>query len=91
MLKLFTVVTALLITGGLSYLPAQTPRTKIPRVIQGGMGIRISKWELAREVQKAGELGVVSGTGIDTIFVRELQDGDPEGSMRRALASFPDQ
>ena len=55
------------------------------------MGIRISKWELAREVSKKGELGVVSGTVIDTILVRELQDGDKDGSMRRALASFPDQ
>jgi nitronate monooxygenase len=55
------------------------------------MGIRISKWELAREVSKKGELGVVSGTVMDTILVRELQDGDPDGSMRRALASFPDQ
>src|SRR6056300_666125 len=63
----------------------------LPRVIQGGMGIRISKWELAREVAKQGQLGVVSGTVIDTVLVRELQNGDPEGSMRRALASFPDQ
>lgn len=38
-----------------------------------------------------GELGVVSGTAIDTILVRELQDGDRDGSIRRALASFPDQ
>ena len=63
----------------------------IPRVIQGGMGIRISKWELAREVAKQGQLGVVSGTAVDTVLVRELQDGDPEGSMRRAMATFPDQ
>jgi NAD(P)H-dependent flavin oxidoreductase YrpB (nitropropane dioxygenase family) len=63
----------------------------VPRIIQGGMGIRISKWALAREVAKKGELGVVSGTGIDTVLVRELQNGDPDGSMRRALASFPDQ
>lgn len=66
-------------------------QTHIPRIIQGGMGIRISKWSLAREVSKMGELGVVSGTAIDTILVRELQDGDKDGSIRRALASFPDQ
>mmetsp|Transcript_54043 Transcript_54043/g.65241 ORF Transcript_54043/g.65241 Transcript_54043/m.65241 type:complete len:83 (+) Transcript_54043:490-738(+) len=47
----------------------------IPRVIQGGMGVRISHWRLAREVSKMGELGVVSGTAMDHIFVRELQDG----------------
>lgn len=63
----------------------------IPRVIQGGMGIRISKWELAREVAKQGQLGVVSGTAIDTVLVRELQNGDPEGAMRKALVTFPDQ
>ncbi|CAJ1944303.1 unnamed protein product [Cylindrotheca closterium] len=67
------------------------PHRSLPHVIQGGMGIRISNWELAREVSKAGELGVVSGTAMDTVFVRELQNGDPEGSMRQALASFPDQ
>ena len=55
------------------------------------MGVRISKWELAREVSKKGELGVISGTAMDTVLVRELQNGDPEGSMRRALATFPDQ
>jgi NAD(P)H-dependent flavin oxidoreductase YrpB (nitropropane dioxygenase family) len=63
----------------------------VPHIIQGGMGVRISKWELAREVSKKGELGVVSGTAMETILVRELQHGDPEGSMRRALAAFPDQ
>lgn len=79
------VVSTTLIQSVLSYSMG------VPRIIQGGMGIRISKWELARQVAMKGELGVVSGTAIDTILVRELQNGDPEGSMRRALASFPDQ
>jgi len=48
---------------------------QVPRIIQGGMGIRISSWQLAREVSKKGELGVVSGTAIDTVFVRTLQNG----------------
>jgi NAD(P)H-dependent flavin oxidoreductase YrpB (nitropropane dioxygenase family) len=79
-----------------SYQPAVLPNrakraTHIPHVIQGGMGIRISKWSLAREVSLMGELGVVSGTAIDTILVRELQDGDKDGSIRRALSTFPDQ
>ena len=39
------------------------------------MGVRISSWNLAREVSKMGELGVISGTAMDVIFVRELQDG----------------
>ena len=47
----------------------------VPRIIQGGMGIRISSWELAREVARKGELGVVSATVIDTVLVRELQSG----------------
>jgi nitronate monooxygenase len=62
-----------------------------PRIIQGGMGIRISSWKLAREVSKKGELGVISGTVMDTVLIRSLQMGDPDGAMRRALASFPDQ
>jgi len=48
---------------------------QMPRIIQGGMGIRISSWQLAREVSRQGELGVVSGTGIDTVIIRELQTG----------------
>lgn len=36
-----------------------------------------------------GQLGVVSGTALDTIFVRRLQDGDPDGQMRRGLDRFP--
>jgi nitronate monooxygenase len=55
------------------------------------MGIRISSWQLAREVSKKGELGVISGTAIDSVFVRELQNGDKDGHLRRALATFPDQ
>jgi hypothetical protein len=47
----------------------------VPRIIQGGMGIRISSWKLARAVSLLGELGVVSGTGMDTILVRTLQNG----------------
>src|SRR5512142_3109005 len=60
-----------------------------PRIIQGGMGVAVSNWRLARAVSQAGQLGVVSGTGIDTVLVRRLQDGDPGGHMRRAIAHFP--
>jgi nitronate monooxygenase len=62
-----------------------------PQIIQGGMGAGVSGWRLARTVSAAGELGVVSGTGIDVQLARRLQLGDPEGHMRRALARFPDQ
>ena len=61
----------------------------LPRVIQGGMGVGISHWRLARAVSEAGQLGVVSGTALDQILVRRLQDGDPGGHMRRALDRFP--
>jgi nitronate monooxygenase len=62
---------------------------KVPRIIQGGMGLGISDWRLARAVSTLGQLGVVSGTAIDLILIRRLQAGDPGGHMRRALAAFP--
>lgn len=61
----------------------------LPRIIQGGMGVSVSNWRLARTVSMLGQLGVVSGTAMDTVLVRRLQDGDPAGLVRRALASFP--
>jgi NAD(P)H-dependent flavin oxidoreductase YrpB (nitropropane dioxygenase family) len=60
-----------------------------PRIIQGGMGVGVSGWELARTVSMRGQLGVVSGTAIDTVFVRRLQDGDRGGHVRRAMERFP--
>lgn len=60
-----------------------------PRIIQGGMGIAVSAWQLARAVARAGQLGVVSGTGIDIVLARRLQLGDPDGQMRQAIAAFP--
>ncbi len=60
-----------------------------PRVIQGGMGVAISGWELARAVSQAGQLGVVSGTALEIVCARRLQAGDPGGHVRRALAHFP--
>jgi nitronate monooxygenase len=60
-----------------------------PVIIQGGMGAGISDWRLARYVSRMGQLGVVSGTALDTILIRRLQDGDKGGHMRRGLARFP--
>ena len=60
-----------------------------PLIIQGGMGIGVSNWTLARAVSRLGQLGVVSGTAVDTVLVRRLQDGDPGAHMRRAMAAFP--
>jgi nitronate monooxygenase len=60
-----------------------------PTIIQGGMGAGVSHWMLARAVSQLGQLGVVSGTALDQIFVRRLQDGDPGGHMRSGLERFP--
>jgi len=59
------------------------------------MGVRVSNWQLAKAVASAGDglgvetMGVVSGTGIDTVFARQLQEGDPGGYFRQALDAFP--
>lgn len=55
------------------------------------MGIAVSDWKLAKAVSQAGQLGVVSGTAINSVMVRRLQDGDPGGHTRRALKAFPNQ
>jgi nitronate monooxygenase len=60
-----------------------------PAIIQGGMGAGVSSWRLAQAVSKLGQLGVVSGTALDSILARRLQDGDPGGHMRRGLDHFP--
>jgi nitronate monooxygenase len=64
---------------------------KYPMIIQGGMGAGVSDWRLARAVSQGGQLGVVSGTALDQIFARRLQQGDPDGLLRKALSHFPDQ
>ncbi len=61
----------------------------LPPIIQGGMGIGVSNWRLARTVSTLGQLGVVSGTVVDTVLARRLQEGDPGGHMRRAMEHFP--
>lgn len=61
----------------------------LPKIIQGGMGVGISNWVLARAVSRAGHLGVVSGTVVDHVMVRRLADGDEGGHVRRAMEAFP--
>jgi len=53
------------------------------------MGIAISGWPLARAVSKAGQLGVVSGTAIDAVFVRRLQNEGVSEALRAVLDRFP--
>jgi len=62
------------------------------RIIQGGMGVAISGWRLARAVASHRAcMGVVSGTALDSVVARRLQDGDRGGHLRRAIEAFPDQ
>jgi NAD(P)H-dependent flavin oxidoreductase YrpB (nitropropane dioxygenase family) len=60
-----------------------------PLIIQGGMGVAVSDWRLAGAVSRTGNLGVVSGTALEVVCARRLQDGDVGGHVRRALAAFP--
>ena len=53
------------------------------------MGACVSSWRLAKAVSKLGQMGVVSGTALDHVLARRLQDGDEEGHIRRALSHFP--
>jgi nitronate monooxygenase len=61
------------------------------KLIQGGMGVYVSNYRLARTVaaERPGvTVGTVSGTALDVVHVRLLQLGDPGGHLRRALAAF---
>lgn len=61
------------------------------KLIQGGMGVYISHWRLAKAVamNRPGETaGTISGTGLDVVHARLLQLGDPGGHVRRALNAF---
>ncbi len=64
-----------------------------PKLIQGGMGFRVSNDRLAGAVARAGErlekpvLGTVSGVGLSVSCIENLVSGD-EGTME-ALQAFP--
>jgi nitronate monooxygenase len=62
---------------------------QLPKIIQGGMGVGVSNWRLANTVSRLGQLGVVSGTALDSLFARRLADGDKDGNMRKGLEAFP--
>lgn len=62
-----------------------------PEIIQGGMGVGVSGWRLARAVAAAGQLGVVSGTALEVQLARRLQRGDRDGALRASMARFPNQ
>ncbi|MEO8556779.1 MAG: nitronate monooxygenase [Actinomycetota bacterium] len=69
--------------------PVPSEDGRWPVVIQGGMGVAVSSWQMARAVSQSGQLGVVSGTALDVVIARRLQDGDANGDVRRALEHFP--
>ena len=71
-------------------MPAPVPAT-LPAIIQGGMGVNVSSWGLARTVASHGGLGVISGVAPDLLISRWLQDGDPIGEVRAAMSGYPDQ
>lgn len=58
-------------------------------IIQGGMGVKISDWLLAKLVSQLGGLGTVSCVAAERVMARILQLGDPGGHFRRALEAFP--
>ena len=60
-----------------------------PQIIQGGMGVGVSSWRLARAVASTGNLGVVSGVALDAVLARRLQLGDLDGTVRQALSQLP--
>ena len=74
-------------------VPSQ-PHLQTIKLIQGGMGVYVSNWRLAKAVamSRPGETaGTVSGTALDVVYVRLLQQGDPGGHARRALAALDSQ
>ncbi|MEX2533808.1 MAG: nitronate monooxygenase [Nitriliruptoraceae bacterium] len=63
--------------------------TQWPTIIQGGMGVGVSSWQLAKAVAEHGQLGVISGTAVAVTFARRMRDGDPDGTLNAALDAFP--
>ncbi len=67
------------------------------KIFQGGMGVDIANWKMARAAALWGikhgmpTMGIVSNTGRDIVYARALQDGDPGGHYRRASKHFPNQ
>lgn len=58
-----------------------------PRIIQGGMGVGVSNWRLARAISQAGHMGTVSLVAAPHLAARRLQLGDTD--MLRAIEAFP--
>jgi len=61
----------------------------LPQIIQGGMGVKISDWPLARAVSMRGQQGTISGVALERVLALLLQLGDKGDHIHRALAHFP--
>lgn len=75
----------------MAHFPDQSVSEKLGSysVIQGGMGIGVSGWKLARAVARAGQIGVVSGAALEAVFARRIQLGTDLDAIKRALGRFP--
>ena len=70
-------------------LPGANPGARLdPVLISGSMGVHISCWQLARAASIMGGLGVVSGTALEFVYPRLLQNGDIGGHIRRAFSEL---
>ena len=54
------------------------PGKDVPRLIQAGMGVRISSAKLANTTSRLGAIGVVSSVGLRHIIVEEVRAGNLE-------------
>jgi nitronate monooxygenase len=59
----------------------------MPRLIQAGMGVRISSAQLANATARLGALGVVSGVGLRHVVIEEVRAGNEE--VIEAASTFP--
>ena len=49
--------------------------SEMPRLIQAGMGVRVSSCTLANTTSRLGGLGVVSAVGLRHIVIEEIRQG----------------
>lgn len=61
----------------------------LPRLIQAGMGIRVSGWRLAREASRLGALGVVSHVALRHVVCEEVRAGDVTAIEAARAFPFP--
>lgn len=70
-------------------LAEEFPSSPALEIIQGGMGVRTSSYQLAGAVASHEATGLISGTAIGTVLARGLNDGDSNGDLRWALEQYP--